>query len=237
MKSLTIKRLTLKDFTTYRGAVTARARALLVQARGTHWDRIAGRVAGFLGFVAGLSAYAGFVPGRAGGLVAGVCAACAMLAPRANRAAGLLAAAYDQQRPLLPVLWEIAQVFANPTAIIAEAKSAAQAAEAEQSRQQADQTQQKQTALIEAAVTKAVTDLTDRYNQGQLSKDVPEFLKKPFESVAAPPETTEPEKTEPEKTEPLVAAMPIVGPPPGPVGGQNEGTGQGAEAEQTGDTP
>lgn len=228
-----MKKLTLKDFATYRGAVTARARAVLAQARGTRWDRIAGRVAGSLGFVAGLSAYTGFVPGKAGALLAGVCAVCAMLAPRANRAAGLLAAAYGQNRPLLPVLWEVAQVFANPTAIIAEAKSAAQDAEAEQVRQQADQKQQEQAAIIEAAVAKAVTDFTGSYNKGQLSEAVPEILKKPLEPVAAPPEITEQEITEP-----LVAAMPIaIPPPPGPGSDQNTEQSTEQNTEQKEDTP
>lgn len=196
-----MKKLTLKDFATYRGAVTARARALLAEARGTRWDRVAGRIAGGLGVVAGLGGWIGFIPAKYAAPAAGVCAACGALAPRATRAAGLLAAAYDQQRPLLPVLWEVAQMFANPTAIIAEAKSAAQDAEAEQVRQQAQQTQQAQTALIEnaveAAVAKAVTDFTGSYNQGQLSKDVPEALKKPLEPMASPPEMTEQETTEP----------------------------------------
>lgn len=197
-----MKTLTWKDFTKYRGAVTARARALLGQARGTRWDRIAGRVAGLLGFVAGLSAYVGIIPAKYAAPFAGICAFCAMLAPRAMRAAGLMAAAYDQQRPLLPVLWEVAQVFANPTAIIAEAKSAAQDAERAQTRQQAamlvqegqqkaDQEKAQQTTLIEtaveAAVGKAVAELSSRFRRDQLSQDVPDNLKAAFAAPAADP--------------------------------------------------
>lgn len=221
-----MKTLTLKDFTTYRGAVTARVRALLAEARGTRWDRIAGRVAGALGVVAGLGGWIGFIPAKYAAPAAGVCAACGALAPRATRAAGLMAAAYNQKRPLLPVLWEVAQVFANPTTIIAEAKSAAQNAEAEQARQQADQTKQAQAALIEAAVAEAVRSYTGSFGPGQLSKDVPEALKKPLQPVSAPPE-----RTDLETTEPLVAAMPIpASPSPVPVPSED------AESEQTGET-
>ena len=151
------------------------------QTQGVRYDVIAGRVAGVIGGIAGAAAlvspYVRFIPGRTGEIVAGGCAVIAMVAPRANKAAGLLRLAYGQKLPLFPALKLMLQTLLNGPSIVAQAKTA-----------EADEAQKQKDAADELRVAQQVkTELTKLgISRSALSGDVPADLQDALDKALPP---------------------------------------------------
>jgi len=142
---------------------------ILAQAKGVRYDRLASGVVALAGVLAGAAPFAHLIPGQTGLLIAGLCAAAGAFLPRANKAAGVLSAAYGQKTPLVQVLPELwATLVAGPS-IIAGAK----AAEAEA---QATQRDRDNAVLLEQLVVKKLDEwkhLTGGFTPDQLGVSLP----------------------------------------------------------------
>ncbi len=153
------------------------------QTQGVRYDVIAGRVAGVIGGIAGAAAlvspYVRFIPGRTGEIVAGGCAVIAMVAPRANKAAGLLRLAYGQKLPLFPALKLMLQTLLDGPSLVAQAKTA-----------EADEAQKQKDAADELRVAQQVkTELTKLgISRSALSGDVPAGLQDALDKALPPAE-------------------------------------------------
>ena len=152
--------------------VKQRLIALLAQARGTRWDRVASRLCGCLALLAGLAPYAHLIPGPTGAIIAGLLGFTGQFLPRAQKAAGLLSLAYGQQTPLLKVLPELLKTLVAAPQITADAKAQDKAAAQKQAQDAFDQrVEQKVEAVLKSGM------FTAGAGAGNLSEAVPETLR------------------------------------------------------------
>lgn len=162
--------------------VKQRLTALLAQAKGTRWDRVAARVCGWGAILIALSPYAHLLPGPEARIIAGVLGFVGQYLPRAQKAAGLLSLAYGQQTPFLKVLPQLVQTLLTAPQITAEAKAEADAKAEKQAQDAFDQrVEQKVSDLLKSGMFMAGT------SPGSLSEDIPEALR-----TAEKPETEAP---------------------------------------------
>ena len=152
--------------------VKQRLTALLAQAKGTRWDRVAARVCGCLALLAGLAPYAHLIPGPTGAIIAGLLGFTGQFLPRAQKAAGLLSLAYGQQTPFLKVLPQLVQTLLTAPQITAEAKAQADADTQKQAENALDQrVEQKVEEMLKSGMFTVGT------GPGNLSGSVPEALR------------------------------------------------------------
>ena len=146
--------------------------ALLAQAKGTRWDRVAARVCGWGAILIALAPYVHLLPGPEARILAGILGFIGQYLPRAQKAAGLLSLAYGQQTPFLKVLPQLAQTLLSAPQITAEAKAQAEAEAQKQAQDAFDQrVEQKVGELLKSGMFTVGT------GPGNLSGAVPEALR------------------------------------------------------------